>query len=262
MAVPSRPNPTFENLGWELQPSDAELARLTILGRYPIRVRPELVEAVNAMHEVLIATEYENPCDYIGSWHYRAIAGTDGLASGHAYAVCIDLDYGGDTDGDGDPTIDKNPHLHRRIVPGDPGFGVEWQILEHQVRAIEAIRNIDGERIWRWLGWAIADTMHFEARVGPNDCIVDWDTVYPQPEPEPKPPEDDMAMPPLDVFVKAIRKVDIQKMGDDGIITSAEAEYFTGDDLWLNEHTKRDPNHPDWLNLYNAWWVRAPIQTI
>ena len=178
MAAPSRPNQTYERLGWTLQPTSTDLSRLTFLGRYPIRVRPELADATAAVEEALIASGYENPCDYVGSWMYRAITGTGGLASAHAYAVAIDIDYGGDTDGDGDPTIDRNPHIHRPIVPGDPGFGVEWQILEHQVEKIEAIRNVDGDQIWRWLGWAIGDTMHIDVLVGPAACTVDWSTVY------------------------------------------------------------------------------------
>lgn len=178
MAAPTRPNPAIEALGWEIQPTSTNLVSLEFLGRYPIRVQPPLADPILAMEAVLVAAGYENPCDFVGSWMYRAIAGTGGLASAHAYAVAIDADYGGDTDGDGDPTIDSNPHLHDRIVPGDPRFGVEFQFTEYQIRLIEAIRNVDGEQIWRWLGWPIGDTMHFEPLVGPDDCVVDWTTVY------------------------------------------------------------------------------------
>jgi hypothetical protein len=185
MAIPTRLNPTFESLGWDIQPDDRGLVRLTLLGRRPVKVQPPLTEAVRAMDVVLAATGYENPCDWIGSWNYRAIAGTDGLASGHAYGVCIDLDYGGDNPESPDhPLVDNNPHMHRRIVPGDPGFGTEWQILEHQVRALEAIRNTAGQPMWSWrIGWVLGDSMHWQPGVGPEDCEVDWTTVYTGEEP-------------------------------------------------------------------------------
>jgi hypothetical protein len=153
-----------------------------MLGRRWVKVQDILEGATVAMEQVLINSGYENPCDYIGSYNKRPISGTD-YWSTHSYGIAIDLDYGGDTDGDGDPTIDKNPHVHRRIVPGDPGFGVEWQILEHQIEKIEAIKNADGDSLWRWLGWSIGDTMHFQINVAPQFTQVDWSTVY-QGEPE------------------------------------------------------------------------------
>jgi hypothetical protein len=155
-----------------------------MLGRRWVKVQDILEDATVAMEQALINTGYENPCDYIGSYMQRPIAGT-GYWSTHSYGIAIDLDYGGDTDGDGDPTIDSNPHVHRKIEQGDPGFGVEWQILEHQVRAIEAIKNHDGDRLWRWLGWSIGDTMHFQIDVAPQFVQVDWSTVA-------QPQEDDM----------------------------------------------------------------------
>lgn len=261
MATPTRPNSTFEALGWTLQPYDNDLARVTLLGRYPVKVRPELAEAVTAMNEALMVTGYENPCDWIGSWFYRDIAGTNGLASGHAYAVCIDLDYGGD-DPDS-PSIDRNPHIHRRIVPDDPGFGVEWQILEHQIRAVEGILNTSGNPIWSWrIGWVLGDTMHWQPLVGPADCQVDWTTVPQIEEPEiPIPPEED-TMPDLDTFIHYIRMIDIEKMGLDSIIKPEEVVYYTSSALWTNNDTKVPNKEADWQNLYNAYRVRAPIWAI
>lgn len=175
----------MEALGWPICPNDIHLHRHWLHGRYPIKLQPELDDAFHAFQFVLTNTGYEDPMDFTGSWHYRAIAGYDGLASTHAYACAIDLDYGGDTDGDGDPTIDKNPHLHRRIYPDDPAFGVECQILEHQVRLIEGIKNIHGEQMWLWLGWRIGDTMHFQIDVARDRTEVDWSTVFDPPPPGP-----------------------------------------------------------------------------
>lgn len=161
-----------KRLGWSpyLGKTDT-LVSLRMLGRYPVKVQDFWVPAVEAMEQELIDTGYENPCDWIGSYMNRLIAGTN-KRSWHAYGGPVDLDYGGDVDGDGDPTIDKNPYVRRRIVRGDPGFGVEWQLLEHQVDAIEAIRTVNGKRVWRWLGWPIGDTMHFEPDCSPQDIAT------------------------------------------------------------------------------------------
>jgi len=259
MAAPTRPHPYFENLGWEIQYSDTALLRMQVLGRYPVKIRPEYEEALRAWQQVLILHNYENPCDYIGSYMLRDIAGTGGMASGHAYGVCIDFDYGGDTDGDGDPTIDKNPHLHRRLFPGDRAFGVECQILEAQVRALEAIRTVDGRQVWTWrIGWGLGDTMHWEPAQGPDIGAIDWDTVQ---GPEPAEPEEEN-MPDLETFVAYVRKVDIVKMGDDHLITPSETVYFTGIEMWEDDDTKLDPTHPDWANLYHAYRVRSPIWAV
>lgn len=165
-------------LGWtDYLGSSNTLSYEWLLGRYPVKVQFPLIDALQAMEKVLIRVGYENPCDYIGSYMLRTVAGTD-YWSNHAYGIAIDLDYGGDTDGDGDPSIDKNPHVHRKIVPGDPGFGVEWQILEDQVRAIEAIKNTDGQQMWSWhVGWALGDTMHWQINVSPQATQVDWSTT-------------------------------------------------------------------------------------
>jgi hypothetical protein len=249
-------------MGWSIQPTSTNLVSLTLLGRFPIRVQPPLVEAVQAMELALVLHHYEDPCDFIGSWHYRSISGTGGLFSGHAYAVCIDLDYGGDTDGDGDPTIDSNPHIHRAIIPGDPGFGVEWQITEAQVRAIEAIRTTDGLPVWSWrIGWKLGDTMHWQPLQGPDIGAIDWSTVQ-GPDEIPEPPPEEETMPDLDTFIHYIRKVDVEKMGLDRIIKPAEVAYYTSPSLWVDDDTKVPGKEADWQNLFNAYQVRSPIWAV
>lgn len=165
-------------LGWTAHLGNAvNLVSLRLFGRYPIRVQVELEEAMHAFGRALSLTGYEDPTDYVGSYMYRTIGNAGKVWSEHAYGVAVDWDYGGDTDGDGDPTIDKNPHIHRPIVSGDPGFGVEWQLTERDVRAIEGIKNTYGEQMWGWLGWKIGDTMHFATKVRPDRTRVDWSTV-------------------------------------------------------------------------------------
>lgn len=169
--------PQVINLGWAPYHAKSDtLVSLTLLGRYPVRVQNFWEPAVNAMATQLYNVRYEDPCDYIGSYMVRTIAGTD-IESFHGCGGPIDLDYGGDTDGDGDPTIDKNPHLHDAIPPGDLRFGVEFQLLETQVRAIEAIRTVNDKPVWRWLGWTIGDTMHFEPACSPDDIATGVDPI-------------------------------------------------------------------------------------
>lgn len=226
-----------EEMGWDsyLGQSDT-LVSLRILGRYPVRVQEVLRDATFAMEQALINTGYENPCDYIGSYNVRAIAGTD-IWSMHSYGIAIDIDYGGDNPESPDhPGIDKNPHIHRRIVPGDSGFGVEWQILEHQVRAVEAIKNTDGDPVWRWLGWSIGDTMHFEVRVGPQFTTVDWSTVYTG--------EDDVTIAYNDWvegWVQGLDEAHVRKLHSAGIITG-DVQY------WIN--LLNDPSNPEWRYFY------------
>lgn len=154
---------------------EASLIRMEFLGRKYIRVQRLIKDAVLAMEQALRNTGYEDPTDFCGSYFYRTISGLN-VWSEHAYGVAIDLDYGFV---EADRLVDKNPHLHRPFSPGDPGFGVECQITEEQVRAVEAIKNTRGEQMWEWLGWKIGDTMHFAIRVRPDRTDVDWDTVTP-----------------------------------------------------------------------------------
>ena len=45
------------------------------------------------------------------------------------------------------------------------------------MRAIEGIKNQQGEQIWRWLGWSIGDFMHWQINVPEWRLEVDWNTV-------------------------------------------------------------------------------------
>lgn len=162
--------PSVTALGWEQYLGQTEtLTPMWLLGRYPIRVQLFWKPAVVAMEAALIDTGYENPCDYIGSYMKRPIAGTD-LWSWHSYGGAIDLDYGGDTDGDGDPTIDSNPHLHRPVTEAD--YGVTIQLTRADVDAILSIRTGNGRPVWRWLGESIGDSMHFEPACTPFDALT------------------------------------------------------------------------------------------
>jgi hypothetical protein len=247
-------------LGWEdyLCKSDTLVSK-TVLGRSPVKVQAQLSDAVDAFNKALVDSGYENPCDYIGSYLCRTVAGST-KASNHAYGIAIDLDYGGDPESSANHTgIDRNPHLHRKIVPGDAAFGTEIQLLEHQVRAIESIRNTEGTQLWEWLGWRNGDSMHFDINVSPDKCEVDWSTVGNEQE------DDDMAT--LEEFVGAVRQYDIDKMVTDKIIRGSEGNYFKTPAFWVNandiyDSKKTNPDAEDWGNLYRAWKVRSPIWAV
>lgn len=141
-----------------------DLVSVTVLGRYPVKVQKPLQNATYALDAVLRATGYRNPTGPTGSYLCRKISGTD-LWSLHAYGIAIDLDYS------------KNPHLHTPIARGfdiDPRF----MITEHQVTAIESITNTNNDPIWKWLGWSIGDTMHFEADQPPHLCEPKGTPMY------------------------------------------------------------------------------------
>lgn len=163
----ARQDPQYAAWGWTPHKFSAKLVSLEVLGRKPCRFDPRIVDAVKALESALIVTGYENPCDFIGTWNYRVVGGTDQL-SRHAYALAIDVDYGGDNPASPwHPGIDRNPHLKRPIVASD--WGKTIQILEHQVRAVESIRTNSGVQVWRWLGWSIGDSMHFDINCSPED---------------------------------------------------------------------------------------------
>lgn len=169
-------------LGWASFLGRAEtLVSLTMLGRSPVRVQSVLADAVRAAEAALVGSGYENPCDFIGSFNVRPIAGRD-VWSEHAYGTALDIDFGGDNPlSPHQPGIDKNPDLGsgNGLLPGDPRFGIACQLKEHQVRSVEAIRTISAQPVWGWLGWfPRGDTMHFGPRCRPEDLEsgIDWVT--------------------------------------------------------------------------------------
>lgn len=91
----------------------------------------------------------------------------------HNYGLGIDVD----------PYGLGNPYFRDRTTgKGIPFSAGRWtfadiKLTRAQVEAVEAIRNTHGEQMFRWLGWAIGDTMHFEMQVPPSRTAIDWDTV-------------------------------------------------------------------------------------
>ena len=142
--------------------------------------------------------------------------GTD--CSLHNYSLALDLDYFGY----------GNPHLHRRMTPSDPAFRTS-KIKEHHVKAVEAIRTNNGKQVWKWLGWSIGDTMHFEITCSPADLAtgINWFTVNNGVVPEPAPPYQEYQEEDMEQMVK-----DIQELLNLNGYTDMEGKMLLADGIW------------------------------
>ncbi len=145
-------------------------------GRHPTYEQYVAHDAVSALEQGHLGAGYVPENDgYIGSkrWCPHGIAGATCQPSGsgcsiHNYVVAYDIEY------------NYNKHIRARTYPED--FAEWWfpavcKYTVTQVRAIEGIRNLDGEQLWKWLGWSIGDFMHWQINVPPERCEVDWNTV-------------------------------------------------------------------------------------
>ena len=86
----------------------------------------------------------------------------------HNYCMAWDIEY------------QYNLYIRTSVEPED--FSEDWfpavcKYTLSEVRAIEGIKNTTGEQMFRWLGWAIGDFMHWQINVPPTRMTVDWNTV-------------------------------------------------------------------------------------
>lgn len=128
-------------------------------------------DGFKALESALVANGYRNTASvWIPRDCSTGIGGkpcqSDGTnCSLHNYGVAVDID----------PYAHGNPHFLKAF--GDGWDFTDCKITRPQVTAVEAIRNTTGEQYFRWLGWAIGDTMHFELQVPPSRTEVNWSTV-------------------------------------------------------------------------------------
>lgn len=145
---------------WRCNTDPTMLADVQPFGRSVGKIAKPAAGALLDLAHTLERTSYGTPSSF---WVERLCPqgisgrpcqpdGTD--CSLHNYHVAVDIDPA------------DNPHLHRRIHKTDPWPNI--RLTRAQVDAIENIRNEQGEQEWRWLGWAIGDTMHFQINVAPN----------------------------------------------------------------------------------------------
>lgn len=90
----------------------------------------------------------------------------------HNYCVAVDID----------PFGHGNDYFRDTAGRSIPYAAGRWdfddiKLTRSQVEAAERILNTVGEQMFRWLGWPIGDTMHFEFQVPPSRTQIDWDTV-------------------------------------------------------------------------------------
>ncbi len=153
-----------------------------MFGRSPVYAqRPEWVAALEAAH--LGSGYYPTPGGYIGSRRLcpDGIGGDECQPDGdgcslHNYGIAWDVEY------------NYNPHFDRPLNEqqlDELYLAGRTKYCSAIVRQIENVRNTHGQRLFRWLGWSIGDTMHWEIDVPPNASEVDWSTI----------PEDGVAPP-------------------------------------------------------------------
>jgi len=121
-----------------------ELAEITILGRHPVRIMTEWVDAWKALEATLRHAGYPQ-AEIVGSYNCRKIAGIAALSL-HSYKAAIDID----------------PRRNGRT------FRRDWQtrslITPQQVAAVEALRSGDGkyQLFVSGIHFVHKDPMHFQ----------------------------------------------------------------------------------------------------
>lgn len=143
------------------------------LAGHTVRLQPECFDAGDALIAALQAHGY-GLVEVLGSRRVcpTGISGhtcqpTGSWCSLHNYDLALDFDF----------FTYGNPHLHRRFDPAN-----DWALTKFtaaQVAAGEAIRTNNGKQVWKWLGWSIGDTMHWQVNCSPADLAtgIDWLTV-------------------------------------------------------------------------------------
>lgn len=143
-------------------------------GRTPVwcqnRDHPKALEQAH-----LAAGYVPTPGGYIGSKRRcpKGIGGKKCESSGkncslHNYCIAWDVEY------------NYNPHFRRRLTKR-----ALWKLYRAGktkynpdiVASILKVKNTHGETLFRYLGYAIGDTMHWQLNVPPSRQTVDWTTV-------------------------------------------------------------------------------------
>ena len=145
-------------------------------GRHPVYEQTISHDAVSALEQGHLGSGYVPASDgWIGSKRQcpygiggRLCQQDGNWCSIHNYSLAYDIEY------------NYNKHIKTRIRPED--FDEDWfpavcKYTLEQVRAIEGIKNLEGEQMWFWLGWAIGDFMHWQINVPEHRLQVDWNTV-------------------------------------------------------------------------------------
>lgn len=148
--------------------SSSQRKPIELFGRNAGVVAAPAYDGMLALEAALVATGYR---DVKSVWIPRecptGISGKTCQADGtscslHNYGIAVDID----------PFGYGNPHFFKKF--GDGWDFDDCKLTEDQVLAVEDIENKWGEQYFRWLGWPIGDTMHFELQVPPDRTEVNW----------------------------------------------------------------------------------------
>lgn len=148
-------------------------------GRYPVfAANDDVVECVSALEQAHLGSGYvPTTGGWVGSIRHcpAGIAGQECQPSGkncslHNYGpIAWDIEYNYNKLSAYYP----NRHTAEQIFVRDRNI---HKYTPEIVSAIEGVKNLDGEPLFRWLGW-IGDYMHWELDVPPESANVDWSTV-------------------------------------------------------------------------------------
>lgn len=168
-------------------------------GRYPVfAANKDVVECLMALEQAHLGAGYvPTPGGWVGSMRYcpSGIGGHECEPSGkncslHNHGpIAWDIEY----------NYNKlSPYYPRYHSPEDI-FVRDARLHKYTpeiVEAIKGVKNMDGERLFKWLG-IIGDYMHWEIDVPPERANVDWTTVPDGVPPVEKPDQEVVYMLPV-----------------------------------------------------------------
>jgi hypothetical protein len=135
-----------------------------------VHVNPETVGAFTRLAETLTATGYR--ASGTGAYNCRVVKG--GTATSlHSYGLALDVDADcnpwlpGKTGSIRFPTASTQAERCREVKAGR----ADTSFTPAQIAAVEAIRTVDGLRVFQWGGrWnSLKDSMHFQIDVSPAE---------------------------------------------------------------------------------------------
>ena len=215
-----------------------------------VYTQPECVLAWATAELVLYALDYGD-AEIVGSIRYcpGGIAGRTCMPDGsncslHNYCLAFDVD----------PYAKGNGYIRSRVTEAD--FDEDWfpavcKFTLEQVQAVEAIRTNSGAQIFRWLGWAIGDFMHWQLNCTKEDLAtgIDLSTVYTG--------EDDDMQTNL-AALQAQKMAFYEEMqqrtgGPDHGTPGGNASYWGSD--YVPPPGGRVPSDEEWLRAYPILWT-------
>ena len=209
-------------------------------GRHPIRCANEdVIEAYRVLEQAHLALGYVPKAGAPTGTKRSCPSGIGGKTcqkngyncSLHNYCIAIDVEYS------------------RNKYPKGLSRPIAWSQIKNYtvytpaiVEGIEAILNVQGEPIFKWLGLTLGDTMHWEIDVPPERMTIDYDTVpdgVPPTTPEPPTTEDDMLIKkghPVEATVLKIQQGLIKWDPDALPRFGADGDFGSETESWIRQY--------------------------